>query len=261
MAYMVSRSDLDKGIQLLEDVEGDAGRRDRTRYLIAREIVAQDHERAIQLVQSCEEPDSRSQALGRLAVDVAAIDQEQAWRMIDEALAVHRAPHNAFQSWSNYGEGGPFAAALAYQAFQCGYPDMESVIWHALVACDVKGTVKSGQSRLRATIGTARILALIDQSTARALLESISSQIEQIPKRDGGLDLFGQWLQAWLLVDFPVGISLLEEDLQQLEDSGKENALRYGHGAVIRLLAAPPDEQFDILAERGTTGLWDLTLP
>ncbi len=260
VALAIVPTDPDTAIRTVEALKGDSNApaiRDRARLRIALELVDKDMDRAIQLVRQCEQPGNLAQALGQLAVRVAEMDKQRAWTLIDQALAIHRGEENAYQSWSNFGEGGPFAAALAYQAGQTGYPDMESVIWHVRAACRAKGNVTSGQQRLQATIGTARILALVDQFAARDLLESIADKYAQIPRGDGGVSLYDQWLQAWLLVDFQRGAILLKEDLERLAASGKENPLRYGHGSVFRLLTAAADERFGVVTD-SATGLWQL---
>ncbi|WP_145944484.1 hypothetical protein [Fuerstiella marisgermanici] len=165
---------------------------------------------------------------------------------------MHRRANDAFTSWTNYGGGGPFAAALACQAKQVDYPDMESVIWHVRLACRVKGRVTSAQDRLKSAISTARILAIADQFAARELLLLVNEQQDQIPKSAGGLSLYDQWLQAWLLVDFGRGTALLKQDLAEIAATGKKNALRYGHGDVIRLLTSTPDEHYDLITGYGT---------
>lgn len=251
--------DPDKAIEVVESITGDVNAstvRDRSRLKIAMELAPTDVDKAVALVQQCERPAHRAQALGHVAVRVAEVDKERAWDLIDEALAIHRSDENAFQSWTNYGEGGPFAALLAYQAKQADYPDMESVVWHALAAGRAIGDVTSGQHRLKATIKTARILALVDQATARQLLVLIEEQQDQLPRGDGGISLFDQWVQAWLLVDFQRGVELLKADLERLKESDEEDPLRYGHGDVLRLLTAAPGERIDLVIE--DTGLWRL---
>ena len=259
VAVAIARSDPAGCMKILDELKGDRDSRnyrDRTRLRISLEFVADDLDTAIQLVQSSEQPSNRAQALGWLAVKVAAIDKKKAWKLIDEALAVHRDANDAYQGWSNYGGGGPFAAALAYQAHLTGYPDMESVVLHVLAGCRAKGSTK-GQDRLVATIATARILGLVDTRATRELLESIAIEEDHIARPDGGVSLYDQWLQAWLLVDFERGANLLTSDLQRLANTGRKDPLRYGHGAVFRLLAAAPHERFKIIIADGT-GLWKL---
>ena len=251
---------LDRSIAEIESLKTESGTqrtRDQLRLKIALAIVDTDMKRAIELVQQCEETDNRAQALGYLAVAVGKQDKPQAWKLIDQVLEIHRSSQDAFQSWTNYGGGGPFAAALAWQARQLEYPDMESVIWHVRLACRTKGDTTSAQQRLSSAIATARILALTDQFAARELLTMIDDKVTSIPRGEGGVSLYDQWLQAWLLVDFNEGARLLQEDLDRLAREGKENPLRYGHGSVFRLLTATDDELFSLII-RDETGLWDL---
>ena len=259
MAVSLARTDLDRGLRLIDGLKGDGNARrfrDRARLLIALDLAGKDTERAVGIVQQCDVAAHRGQALGRLAVRMAEFDRPKAWKLIDEALVIHRSPKDAYRSWSSFGGGGPFAAVLAYQAQQVGYPDMRSVVWHVLAACQAKGRAH-GQARLRATIGTARILGLVDQEATRQLLESVVDQEEQMPRGDGGLSMYDQWMQAWLLVDFQHGTKMLRADLQRLADSGKQDPLRRGHHGVFPLLSAAPHERFDIIVE-SATALWDL---
>lgn len=260
VALAIADTDPDKAIAEVNALTGDGNApniRDRHRLLIAMRLVRKDIDRAIELVHSCEEPGNRAQALGWLAVPVAKIDRPRAWKLIDEALAVHRGNNNAYESWSNFGAAGPFAAALAVQAQATDYPDMESVIWHVRAACRSRGAVTEVQRRLRSTIGTARILAIVDKIAARELLNAVADKVDQLPRGRGGVSLYDQWLQAWLIVDFNRGVSLLTEELAELAESGKENAMRYGHGPVFKLLVAEPQERFSVVIEHGT-GLWEI---
>ena len=256
-ALAILPTDREKSLAEIENLSGDSNApniRDRARYRAAYSLLESDPELAIKLVYKCEEPNNRAQALGRLSVEIAKTDQAKAWKMIDDALAIHRGDSNMGRGWSNYGGAGPFVAAIAYQANSIGYPDMESVVWHVRAAC--RANSERGQERMSATINTARLLALVDKFAARDLLNSIAVIADQIPRENYDVSHYDRWLQAWLLVDFGRGASLIREELQELKDSGKENPLRYGHGDVFRLLVAAPEDRFKLLMNE--TGLWRL---
>ncbi|QDU89822.1 Cna protein B-type domain protein [Pirellulimonas nuda] len=260
VAVAAAVTDPDAAIAALESLKGDANAvtsRDRGRLKIAMQIVATDTAGAAALVRRCEDAGNRAQALGYLAVEVAPVDQQLAWTLIDEALAIHRGSPDAYQGYINYGQAGPFAGLLAYQASLVGYPDMESVVWHVMAAARAQGRSVRGQARLQVTIGTARFLALVDPAAARELLLTVGEQEDQLPRGDGGVSLYDQWLQAWLLVDFAHGAELLKQDLRRLADGGKQDPLRHGHGGVFRLLTAHPEERVEIVND-SETGLWKL---
>lgn len=257
VALAIVETDHEKTIREIDALTGDSNApniRDKARYRAAYLLVETNPDLAIKLVRQCEDNGNRAQALGRLAVRVAEFDKPQAWEMIDSALAIHRANPNSYRSWSNFGGAGPFAAAFAYHAKQVDYPDMESVIWHVRAAC--RANAERGQDRLSATIKTARILALVDRIAARDLLNSIVGKTDQISREEGGVSLYDQWLQAWLMVDFGRGVKLLGEELDEIKESGAKNRIRYGHGEVFRLLVSRPNERFNVLLRE--TGLWKL---
>ena len=106
------------------------------------------------------------------------------------------------------------------------------------------------------TIDTARLLALVDKLAARDLLNSIATTTDQALQTRGGQSLNERWLQAWLLVHFGKGTSLIREELEEMKEAGKKDPLRHGHGDVFRLLVAAPEDRFKLLMNE--TGLWRL---
>ena len=70
------------------------------------------------------------------------------------------------------------------------------MIWHVRLACLARGDTTSAQQRLSSAIATARILALTDQFAARELLTLIDAKVNSIPRGEGGVSLFDQWLPA-----------------------------------------------------------------
>ena len=106
------------------------------------------------------------------------------------------------------------------------------------------------------TISTARMLALTDKFAARKLLGLVADDQDQIPRERHSLSLYDQYLQAWTLVDFGRGTSLIEKDLERVEKLGAADHFRYGHSGVFSLLVAPPEERFHLMFQQ--TGLWQL---
>ena len=248
----IVNQDLDKAIAEIENLEGDSNApniRDRTRYRIAYRIVRDHPDRAVKLVYACEEDDNRAQALGRLAVEIAKTDKEQARQMISNAMNLISKPglHTGYT-----GGAGPFAAAIAYQAKLVDHPDLNSLVWQ--VKATSRGSCEKGQRRLYATIATARLLALTDRFAAREMLGLVADRRSEIPRENYNLSSYDQYLQAWLLVDFGRGVSLLEDDLKLAEKDVSK--MRYGHVGVFELLSAQPEERFKILFQE--TGLWQM---
>jgi len=256
VALAILKQNPEKSLSVIANLKGDSNApniRDKSRMRAALMLIDTDPNMAIKLVYQCEEPDSRSQALARLAVRVADFDRPKAWEMIDDAISVFRDP-SAHQTWLNYGGAGPFAAALAYQAKLVEYPDMKSVVWNAIAACRDKS--QEVQARTAATISTARMLALTDKIAARDLLRLVEKHHDQIPRDTYAVSLYDKFLQAWTLVDFGRATALIRADLERIEKDGAEKNFRDGQGAVFSLLVAPPEERFHLLFEG--TGLWQL---
>ncbi len=255
IALAILHLNQEKSLALIDQLKGDSNAkniRDKTRYRAAVRLVETAPEVAIDLVYQCEGEEGRSQALGRLAVRVAEFDRPRSWQMIEDAIDVFKRPHR-HSSWSYYGGHGVFAAAVAYQAKLVEYPDMESIVWHVVSAC--RSGSDKGQQRIANTVSTARMLALTDKFSARRLLGLVSAQQDQIPRETHDLSIYDQYLQAWTLVDFGRGTSLIRADLENIEKLGPEH-FRYGHGGVFKLLVAPTEERFHVLFQQ--TGLWQL---
>ena len=256
VALAVLQQNQEKSLATIEQLKGDSNAiniRDKTRFRAALRLIDTNPDLAIELVYKCEDKGNRSQALARLAVRVAEFDRPKSWKMIEDAIGNYTLGLQ-FSPWSNYGGHGPFAAAIAYQAKLVEYPDMESVIWHVLAAC--RSGSDKGQERMMTTISTARMLALTDKFAARKLLGLVADDQDQIPRERHSLSLYDQYLQAWTLVDFDRGTSLIKKDLERVEKLGAANHFRYGHGGVFNLLVAPPEERFHLMFQQ--TGLWQL---
>ena len=256
IALAILNQDPEKSLAAISSLKGDLNAkniRDKTRFRAALRLINRDPETAISLAYQCEDAGNRSQALGRLAVRVAEFDRPKSWQMIEDAIGIFREPNN-HSGWSYSGGDGPFAAAVAYQAMLVEYPDMNSIVWHVLAAC--RGISRNGQEQLRVTICTARMLALTDKFAARKLLGLVASQQNQIPRETHDLSLYDQYLQAWTLVEYGRGISLIKQDLERVKEAGVDKHFRYEYGGVFKLLVAPPEEQFHTLFQQ--TGLWQL---
>lgn len=247
-AVAIAAQDPDKALAELNALKGDSNTpniRDRARARVALMLVDQDPAKAVEVVRSCSEPDNRAQAIGWLCVPLAVRDKQAAWDLIDEALAIHRAREDAYRSWSNFGGAGPPAARLAQQALRAGYPDMESVIWHVRAACRARG--EPGMERLRATVKTAKVLALVDRIAARELLNAVSHQEDQLGRTNV------EWWQAWALTDFNRSLSMHAEQLDEDAERGKLSSVYQ----FDLLLHTDPEKQFQII-NKSRLALWEL---
>ena len=235
--------DIDKAIARLDALQGDSNTpniRDKAKARIAKMIVADDPDKAIEIVRSCREDDNRAQAIAQIIVPLSKLGRKtDAWKLVDEVLEIHRAETDAFMSWSNYGGGGPFAAAFALRARQAGYPDMESVVWHVRAAARAKSSDK-GMERLRATIITAKILALTDRIASRELLRLIDHQVDQIE----GNRLYHDWVKAWILTDFNRGVALLADQVEADKKMGGRASRTYN---IELLMVTEPSEQLRVI--------------
>lgn len=254
IAVAVAATDPDRSLKIIGELKGDNNTpsiRDRGRLNVVLARVGRDIEFSKRAIQQFERDDNRSEALGILGARMAEIDRQRSWQLIESAFGVHRhRPVDTFASWTNYGGGGPFAARLAWQAQQTGYPDMESVVWQVLAACrsiTVQGSRPGEPDRVRATIATARVLALVDQSAARELLNSVKSE-SSISRGGSLLEL---WIQAWLFVDFDQGVKLLKKELDRYTRTGKNPIVRYENRWLVRLLTASTDERFTLVTNDG----------
>ena len=254
VALAILPTDRAKSLAEIEKLSGDGNVQnnlDRARYRAAYSLVTEDPDLAIELIYQCQNSFNRGQALGRLAVEIAKTDQAKAWKMIDDALVIYRGRSDAGRGWAH--AAGPHVAALAYQANSIGYPDMQSVVWHAVAAC--RANDMTGQDRLSSTIDTARLLALVDKFAARDLLRSIAVATDQIPRGRGSNSPYDRWLETWLLVHFGKGTALIREELEDMKAAGNQASLRYSYGDVFCLLVAAPEDRFKLLLKG--TRLWE----
>jgi uncharacterized GH25 family protein len=223
--------------------------RDRLRIRIARvvarkAVTPEEAARAVQVVRESEEPNGKALGLAWLATDIARHDRELAWKMIDEALAMHRGgERELFRSYVNYGGIGPFAAHLAYQAKQVGYPDMESVVWQVLAAWHVRRDFGERQYHLKATVNTARILALVAPAAARDMLLSIEKDRDQLARNARSVSDYDLYLEAWWLANLAKGRQLIADDLAARGQTEEASALSRGVGDYFLVITARPEER------------------
>jgi hypothetical protein len=201
LAPLTNRGDVERYTANLAVAVGDVSLAptDRVKMRIAYGLAAKQPDEAVRLVESIEETKLKVEAFGWVAVALAPRDKTRAWALIDRAFDICLNDTQSFRSWSNYGGGSVFAARLASQAAEIGYPDRESLVFRTLALRQTtryESPVRVDESR----VATAMILALFDPATAREMLQAVEPRAHTIGTGSGSVGR-RQWLQAWALAD------------------------------------------------------------
>jgi hypothetical protein len=223
-------------------MKDDAGLPPRVRMQIAYRLAATDPVAAIRTVESIkEDAKTKAEAFAWVAVAVAPKDKNLAYSLIDRSLGIYVEQSQQFQSWSNFGAPSVFAARVARQAQDIGYPDMDSVIARVLAVRQID----RHESLARITEShavTAMILALTDPPTAKHLLRSIEPRKDVIGT--GYSSIRRQyWLQAWALADLPHAVELFDRELAGLKKETTIDLQNNGMVGMIEILTIPPEER------------------
>ncbi len=195
--------------------------------------------------------DERYRALG-LAWVARAVHRrhpEEAFRLIDESLAITIQLPVGFDTWSNYGREAPIAAYTAVVAQEIGYADMQSVVARVLACRRPDSRMHSDVDRLKSVVTMAKILAVVDRQAARWLLEAIRDRDELFG--GGGYDSIDRndWLLAWSLVDSQFAQRLVEEEIRR-QVIGPWGKLKVGTlTRAVEMLSAPKYEFMRVLTE------------
>ncbi len=223
---------------------------DRVKMRLAQKLAATKPDEAERLAEEIQDSKLKVEALGWLAVGVAAKDPKRAWGLIDRAFDLCLDKPEDFRSWSNYGGVGTIAARLAVLAAEAGYPDRPGVVYRVLA---LRGTVEN-DSPVRVDEGNvllAMILALVDPAAARDLLTSVEPRRHTL---GSGFSGHGprEWYQAWALADPRHAATLFEKEV----DASKEKGGRLPDVApMLYLLTLPPKERERHLLRR-LAGFW-----
>jgi hypothetical protein len=216
----------------------------RTRMQIAYRLAATDAPAALRIVDSIKDRGdgkTKAEALAWVAVAVAPRDKMLAYTLIDRSLAIYVDEPNELRSWSNYGAPSVFAARVAGQAREIGYPDMESVVARVLAVRQID-RYESPARATESQVATAMVLALTDPATARQLLLPLEPRKNLIGSGYSSIRR-SFWLQAWALADLTHAVELFDRELAALKQDGTTDLYDNGVVGMIELLTTPPEER------------------
>ena len=194
--------------------------------------------------------ETRVEHFTRTITVVHEILGEQAFRLIDESLAICLELPTDFDMWLNQLWEAPVAAYTAVLAKKSGYPDMPSVVARVLACRRPDNRSESEVFRLKSVVRMAKILAVVDRGTARWLLTPIRERPELLGS--GGYSSIdrNEWILAWSLVDPEYAKELFEKEIQRQlnSDSG---VLTFGAlPRTLEVLTASPQELHAPLTRR-----------
>lgn len=193
---------------------------------------------------------AKAQALGWVAVAIAAGDQPRAWALIDQGLDPFVRPNirRGYIASGNYGGQVSQAATLAVLASQVDYPDMDSVIHRVLAS---RLTTKDEYSPTRvveSNVAMAMLLALVDPETAREVLASVEPYRKAIGSGGSGLGQ-REFLIAWALADPRQVLVRVERELAAAENKPDWDMSRSGLLNMAEILTVPPPERLKHLSQ------------
>ncbi|MEX2117972.1 MAG: M56 family metallopeptidase [Pirellulales bacterium] len=240
IAAAIGAQEPDKALDVVRDFPKGGSELNRVKMRIAYALARVRPAEAVAIVEGIEGRGSaktKAEAFGWLAVGVKPSDPQLAWSLIDRSLEIHRNQQEEFSGWSNYGGPSTFAAHVACQAHQVGYPDMQAVVYQVMAARPTVG-LKSQVDLLECWVTTARLLALVDRRTARELLERVEPRRDLVGSGGVGSIDRGEWLQAWALVDLERAVQLFDEELPAALKETTDGRLRQLM-SMVELLTIP----------------------
>jgi uncharacterized GH25 family protein len=244
MASQLARTDPKAALVLVRELKADDSNyyRESTRLRIARHAAVHDPAEGARIVGAISDVRYRAEALVHVATAVAEQDRKLAWSLIDQALDVYLDQPEAFSSWSNYGGRAVFAAWTAGQAHALGYPDPASAVARAL-ACQLSGhEAHSPAHALETKVRMAKVLALVDPSAARHLLERVVPQQTVLGTSYTGFEK-QDWLLARCLADPQRGPALVDEAIAKLDAKNDRTFYQSGLMQLAQVLSAPPERR------------------
>ena len=214
----------------------------RVRMQIAYRLAAGDPPAAVRIVESISgDAKIKAEAFGWLAVAIAPKDRKLAWSLIDRSLAIYEDDAGQFRTWSNYGAPSVFAARVAGQAQEVGYPDMDSVVARVL-AVRQTGREETPARVAESHTAAAMILALTDPATAADILRSIEPRANLIGTGHSSIRR-EYWFKAWALADLDRAVELVNCELAGSSDKTKLDLQDTGIAGMIEILTIPPAER------------------
>jgi hypothetical protein len=243
VAGHLARTDPKAALSLIDDFKEDRSTiREVTRLEIARQAAVRDPAEGARIAAAIPDVRYRAEALVHVATAVAGRDRKLAWSLIDQALALYLDQPEAFNSWTNYGGRAVFAAWTAGQAQVLGYPDPASAAARAL-ACQLGGhEAHSPAHALETQVRMAKVLALVDPSAARHLLERVAPQQNVLGTGYSGFEK-QDWLLARCLADPERGPVLIDEAIAKLDAKDRNAFYNSGLMQLAKVLSAPPEQR------------------
>ena len=249
IARAIATTDTARALELADEINGRAPVHERVKTAIAYKIGTDRPDEAVKIIEGMNREHTarwQAEAFGWLAVAVAPRDRARAFALIDRAFAIATDDSATAATSTNSSDEMMLAAAhIAVRARQIGYPDMESVVMRVMAARPL-GHPDGPHRQIRFTLFAAISLALLDQGTARTVLEQIEAQ-----SRSGEFDpaalprTRGAWLLAWALVDVKKATKLFEAELAavlSLENENPDSLVRMFLNTA-KVLATPPERR------------------
>jgi len=243
MASQLARTDPKAALALVGELkEENSFIRDSTRLRIARQAAVHDPDEGARIALAIPDVRYRAEALVHVATAVAQQDRKLAWSLIDQALAIYLDQPEPFRSWSNFGGRAVLAAWTAGQAHALGYPDLASAVARAL-ACQLSAQeAHSPAHALETKVRMAKVLALVDPSAARQLLERVVPQQAVLGTGYSGFEM-QDWLVARCLAAPQRGPALVDEAIAKLDAKNERAFYQSGLMQLAQVLSAPPERR------------------
>ncbi|HZV03744.1 MAG TPA: carboxypeptidase-like regulatory domain-containing protein [Gemmataceae bacterium] len=243
MAGHLARTDPKAALSLVDELKEDRSTvREVTRLRIARQAAVRGPAVGARIAASIPDVRYRAEALVQVATAVAGRDRKLAWSLIDQALALYLDQPEPFRSWTNCGGRAVFAAWTAGQAQVLGYPDPASAVARAL-ACQLdKHEAHSPAHALETQVRMAKVLALVDPSSARHLLDRVAPQQNVLGTGYSGFEK-QDWLLARCLADPERGPALVDEAIAKLDAKDRMSFYNSGLMQLAQVLSAPPEQR------------------
>ena len=252
VAVAMAASDPDRALKLVDKLSKDSTSANNVKMKIAYHLALKDPKKGIAIAEQINDGHGRvkvkADAFGWLARAIAPQDQQLANSLIDRTLSIYREQPEVFRSWSNYGGRGLLAARLTAHADAIGYPDMHSVMHQALACRPIGEDAWTEISRQKQTVQMAMVVATVNPSTARDLLQSIDVRDELLG--GGGYDTIDrtEWYRAWALADPIHAEEIFTSALKERADNF--DLFKSSLYVIPEVLSIPPKERVQHILKR-----------
>ena len=255
VAAALAREDLEQALEIVDQVAKRSTLPDLARLDMAYRLAATRPDDAIRVV---DEMDSyaaskmQTEAYGWVAVRIAPHNKARACSLIDKSLTAYWDGAQEYRSWSGSGGRSVRAALLVSQAGQVGHPEMDALISRALAMRPNAAEGYSPREIAEYSVVMAKVIALVDPSRARQLLETLGPTGDQLEGQ--GIEP-RDWLQAWALADLEHAEELFERALETASDNAEFSPSESGLTAMLEVLTTPPSDRAALLL-RHAGGYW-----